>query len=295
MRTFCKRPTMRCFLAAISMWSSTALMAQSPANVNSHEFVEAFVVTERARLIDRVQKQGDKFEHSRELEKLDQRHRKLFGTSVPAPMLAEFDRTARQTVPLTPEQLNQLGPDAKRSPTEVAPDLFLRAAKLKLLEEMREDGDRFDLSKELSKINERYEKSFGQPMPREMYDTVLRSSGSARNVYEQLRADAASPIDSTKPGSSKTAKATSGKATPVRTHKVVNGVRYPEEVPDWFPAADRDRDGQVGLYEWERSSFGEFAKWDLNGDGLLEPREVLRVTLQATPSTSQNSKSPVSQ
>lgn len=275
---------MRSVLFAILISSPAVLMAQSAPNSNSREFVEAFVVTERARLIDRIQKQGNQFDQPRELEKVQQRHMKLFGTSLPAPMLAEFDRAARETVPLTPDQLNQLGPDAKRSPTELSPDLYLRAAKLKLLEEMREDGDRFDLSKELSKINERYEKSFGQPMPREMYDTVLRSADSARSVYQTIRADAANALDPTKPAGSKTAKTATGKSAPARTHKVVNGVRYPSDVPDWFAAADQDRDGQVGLYEWDRSRFEEFVRWDLNGDGLLEPREVLRVNRQAAPS-----------
>ncbi len=46
-------------------------------------------------------------------------------------------------------------------------------------------------------------------------------------------------------------------------------------LPTTYSAVDKDGDGQIGLYEWERSKFAEFRALDRNGDGFLSPRELL--------------------
>jgi Ca2+-binding EF-hand superfamily protein len=48
--------------------------------------------------------------------------------------------------------------------------------------------------------------------------------------------------------------------------------------PPWFEEFDTDEDGQVGLYEWRDAGqpADEFSEMDLNGDGLLPPREYER-------------------
>ena len=282
--------TSRCVLVAALGWSSPALlMGQLPANSGSQEFVDAFMATERAKLIDKVQRQGNEFDAPREFEKLQKKHLKVFGTPLPAPLLSEFDRTARETSALTPEQLQRIDAGGKRSPTELSPELFLANAKVKFMEDIREEGSRFDTSKELSKVAERYEKNFGSPMPRELQDAVLRSGDSARDIIATQRADNAAQNDAAKPKAS-----TSKSAAKSQRSKVVNGVRYPDGLPDWFAAADRDHDGQVGLYEWDRNRFDEFSKWDSNGDGLLEPREVLRLIRPPTPPTNAKTKRPSS-
>jgi hypothetical protein len=53
--------------------------------------------------------------------------------------------------------------------------------------------------------------------------------------------------------------------------------KLPKELPAWFNQLDRDRDAQVGLYEWKQGGrdVEEFLKMDLNGDGLLTVEEVL--------------------
>ncbi len=278
----------RCVLAVALGWSAPALlMGQLPANSGSQEFVDAFVATERAKLIDKVQRQGNEFDLSREFEKLQKKHLKVFGTPLPAPLLSEFDRTARETQALTPEQLQRIDAGSKRSPTELSPELFLANAKVKFMEDIREEGSRFDTSRELSKIAEKYEKNFGSPMPREIQDAVLRSGDSARDIIATQRAVSAAQNEATKPKTS-----TSKSAAKSQRSKVVQGVRYPDGLPDWFAVADRDHDGQVGLYEWDRNRFDEFSKWDSNGDGLLEPREVLRVTRPPTPPTNAKAKRP---
>lgn len=56
--------------------------------------------------------------------------------------------------------------------------------------------------------------------------------------------------------------------------------RLPEGIPDWFTRKDVDLDGQVSMAEyspvWHRANLEEFASLDLNGDGLIVPKECLR-------------------
>jgi len=54
--------------------------------------------------------------------------------------------------------------------------------------------------------------------------------------------------------------------------------KMPKELPAWFEEADKDKDGQVGLYEWKASgkSVSEFLAMDHNGDGFITVEEILR-------------------
>ncbi|GIX03077.1 MAG: hypothetical protein KatS3mg113_0083 [Planctomycetaceae bacterium] len=45
-------------------------------------------------------------------------------------------------------------------------------------------------------------------------------------------------------------------------------------LPAAYVALDRDKDGQIGFYEWERAKLAEFRQLDRNGDGFLTPREL---------------------
>src|SRR6185436_7048573 len=45
-------------------------------------------------------------------------------------------------------------------------------------------------------------------------------------------------------------------------------------LPKEFESRDKNGDGQIGMYEWERSKYSEFAKLDKNGDGFLTPQEL---------------------
>ncbi|WP_010587681.1 LCCL domain-containing protein [Schlesneria paludicola] len=45
-------------------------------------------------------------------------------------------------------------------------------------------------------------------------------------------------------------------------------------LPEAYRSLDKNGDGQIGLYEWDRAKFAEFRKLDKNGDGFLTPQEL---------------------
>ncbi|MDP1796434.1 MAG: EF-hand domain-containing protein [Planctomycetaceae bacterium] len=47
------------------------------------------------------------------------------------------------------------------------------------------------------------------------------------------------------------------------------------DLPANYVPNDKDGDGQIGLYEWERAKFAEFRQLDRNGDGFLSPKELV--------------------
>jgi Ca2+-binding EF-hand superfamily protein len=51
--------------------------------------------------------------------------------------------------------------------------------------------------------------------------------------------------------------------------------RFAPRLPAEFLARDKNGDGQIGLYEWDRAKYAEFVKLDKNGDGFLTASELL--------------------
>ena len=47
------------------------------------------------------------------------------------------------------------------------------------------------------------------------------------------------------------------------------------DLPAEFAARDKNGDGQIALYEWDRRKYSEFTKLDKNNDGFLTPLELL--------------------
>lgn len=50
--------------------------------------------------------------------------------------------------------------------------------------------------------------------------------------------------------------------------------RISQPLPQGYVARDKNGDGQIGLYEWDRAKYAEFAKLDRNGDGFLTAQEL---------------------
>ena len=55
--------------------------------------------------------------------------------------------------------------------------------------------------------------------------------------------------------------------------------RLPEGLPPWWIGKDDDGDGQIMMAEfsgtWSAAKVAEFARYDLNGDGVITPKEAL--------------------
>jgi len=51
--------------------------------------------------------------------------------------------------------------------------------------------------------------------------------------------------------------------------------KYVLALPKEYEARDKNGDGQIGLYEWDRTKYAEFFKLDKNGDGFLTAQELI--------------------
>ena len=61
-------------------------------------------------------------------------------------------------------------------------------------------------------------------------------------------------------------------------------------LPEAYRAFDKNGDGQIGLYEWDRAKYAEFKKLDKNHDRFLTPQEL--TAKGATPTVSTASSTP---
>ena len=52
---------------------------------------------------------------------------------------------------------------------------------------------------------------------------------------------------------------------------------------------DKNKDGQIALYEWDRSKYAEFKRLDKNHDGILTPQELVDKSAVAATTTSTTS------
>ncbi|MFI4873910.1 MAG: hypothetical protein ACIALR_01135, partial [Blastopirellula sp. JB062] len=66
----------------------------------------------------------------------------------------------------------------------------------------------------------------------------------------------------------------------IETYRFLSPIeRLPKGLPDWFNSNDANEDGQIQMSEystaWSDSKASEFARYDLNGDGYITPKEAL--------------------
>jgi len=64
--------------------------------------------------------------------------------------------------------------------------------------------------------------------------------------------------------------------------------RVTQDLPADYLAKDKNGDGQIGLYEWDRNAFSQFFSLDRNGDGLLTPIELIAAA-KTSPSSDKSS------
>lgn len=66
-------------------------------------------------------------------------------------------------------------------------------------------------------------------------------------------------------------------STPAATTTRLPGrkTNFVPDLPSEFAVRDKNGDGQIALYEWDRRKYSEFVKLDKNNDGFLTPLELL--------------------
>ncbi len=95
--------------------------------------------------------------------------------------------------------------------------------------------------------------------------------GDGRGPSDYGRGDDRSR-DSRYGSSSRDSRGRSSRSTPKPAPRVT------VDLPEAWKVADLDKDGQIGLYEWDRKKYKEFFTLDTNRDSLLTPREISRAS-----------------
>ena len=67
----------------------------------------------------------------------------------------------------------------------------------------------------------------------------------------------------------------SGSSSTRSTKEKKSKAKITKELPDDYRLKDKNGDGQIGLYEWERKLFAQFYELDRNSDGFLTADEVI--------------------
>ncbi|MEK6258220.1 MAG: EF-hand domain-containing protein [Planctomycetota bacterium] len=90
-----------------------------------------------------------------------------------------------------------------------------------------------------------------------------REKDEERRQRKELKMDESAPPESATSSPTGSLRNSTGKS------------RFAPSLPAEYKARDKNGDGQIGLYEWDRAKYAEFAKLDKNGDGFLTAAELL--------------------
>lgn len=105
-------------------------------------------------------------------------------------------------------------------------------------------------------------------------ETLERSGGRSvdRDEFMRLYEEQGRRDGEGRDGNSRSSSSTNTRSAPKPRERVT------VDLPSKYTEGDRDRDGQLGLYEWiqwkSRAAIGEFVALDRNRDGFLTPREL---------------------
>ncbi len=108
---------------------------------------------------------------------------------------------------------------------------------------------------------------------REANDEKDRDKDRDKSGDRQSRREMRNPVRSDENENTGKSESTSG--GPSGGRRVLSGKsKFVRNLPPEYMARDKNGDGQIGLYEWDRAKYAEFAKLDKNGDGFLTPAEL---------------------
>lgn len=121
----------------------------------------------------------------------------------------------------------------------------------------------------------------GYPLPRDEFLTAGVAEREADDKKDQNKAEERpSRKDGRNAVRSDEREAPSGAGSPPSSptsggRRISSGKsKFVRNLPAEYQAQDKNGDGQIGLYEWDRAKYAEFAKLDKNGDGFLTPAEL---------------------
>lgn len=123
------------------------------------------------------------------------------------------------------------------------------------------------------------------------------SDGDGIITLDELvsHAGAGSSGGSSSEGSSSSSSDSAPRSTSTGKRFLTPAERLPAGLPDWFVRNDQDGDGQIMMHEftseWSEAKAAEFARYDLNGDGIIVPSEALQGGQTSTASRDSSSSS----
>jgi Ca2+-binding EF-hand superfamily protein len=139
--------------------------------------------------------------------------------------------------------------------------------------------------------NEKLEKDEWQEMNKRMWSADKDKDGiitldelTEWNLQDSKVGVKQNPINTaaTSSSSSKSSSSQSSSGKSKSTRFLSPTERLPDGLPDWFSRNDSDGDGQISMSEytsgdWTETKAKEFARYDLNNDGIIIPKECLKI------------------